>query len=120
MLIILFLNCTDAYNTQNCQFTLIVSTINKRTDTIKVEILYHSIDTLEPNADIVFIGHHEYQGRDVCLSPSELILVHNTYIRSTSATIFDSLIQTDTIDPSKFSYDLGETNILEEVEVLIK
>lgn len=113
------LNCVDAFDNPNCQFTLIVTTINERIDTIRVEIEYHSIDTLESKADAVFIGHHEYQGREVCLSPSELVLTHNTYIRSASLQ-YDSLIQTDTINPWEFSYEIGETNIIEEVEVLIR
>lgn len=116
----LFLNCIDAFDNPNCQFTIIVTTINQRPDTVRVDIVLHDITTIEPNSDNVYIGHHEYQGREVCLSPAELILCHNTYIKSLSTLKFDSLIQTDTIDPWEFSYEIGETNILEEVEVLIR
>lgn len=119
-LLLVGIYCTDAYNNPNCQYTLILSIINTRSDSIRTELIYTVNDTIEPGGDFVYVGTYNYQGREVCLRPNELVFIQNSYVKSISTFAFDSLIQTDTIDPWETSYSIGETNVLEEIELFIR
>lgn len=91
------LSCTDAYNDIVCQFTIITTAINNRTDSVKIEIPGIDVDTIAPNEDMVYIWDDTKWCIDNCEEPEAVDMIQYVRVRSSETGEFDSLIQVDTI-----------------------